>query len=74
VLGKYFLKLGTLYREHRFERIAQKIYKVSREKRKKKRWWLIRFKPLLEASLKPPAMQVDSLLPFVLELHGERWQ
>jgi len=25
VIGKYFLKLGTLYKKHRFERIVQKI-------------------------------------------------
>jgi len=37
VLGKYFLKLGTLYKKYRFARIVQKIYKVSREKKRKEK-------------------------------------
>ena len=55
MLEEYYLKLGTLYNKHRFERIVQKIYKVSRENKKRRKYWVIRFKPLLEASLKPPA-------------------
>ena len=49
MLGKYFFKLRTLYKKHRFELMVQKIYKVSKEKKKseKSKYWIIRFKPLL---------------------------
>jgi len=35
MLEKWFLKLRTLYKKHRFERIVQKIHRLSREKKKK---------------------------------------